>query len=50
MVNFQVIFRWYDFWVGFYFDRTSNKLYIFPIPMLGVVIKFREPNLRESVK
>lgn len=34
------IFAWYDFWVGMYYDRNKRILYIFPIPMLGVVIDF----------
>lgn len=31
-------FRWYDFWVGAYYDRTRKVLYICPLPMIGVAI------------
>ncbi|WP_321471095.1 hypothetical protein [uncultured Paludibaculum sp.] len=32
------LFRWFDMWVGAYWDATGRKLYIFPMPMLGVVL------------
>ena len=31
-------FRWYDLWVGAYWDRRQRALYICPIPMFGVRI------------
>lgn len=31
-------FRWYDFWIGFYYDRDTHTLYVCPIPMFGVKI------------
>ena len=38
-VNF--IFAWFDFWVGLYWDRDRAKLYLFLIPMLGIVFSFK---------
>lgn len=32
-------FRWYDFWVGAYYDRARKVLYICPLPMIGVEIE-----------
>lgn len=34
------LFAWYDLWVGAFGDRKQRKLYILPLPMLGVVITF----------
>lgn len=27
--------RWYDLWMGVYYDREHKILYMFPLPMLG---------------
>lgn len=37
----QPIFAWYDIWVGFFWDQAKRRLYVFPVPMFGVVIQFR---------
>jgi len=34
------IFAWYDFWVGVFWDRKKKRLYIFPIPMCGLMVNF----------
>lgn len=35
------IFAWYDAWVGAFYDRAKRRLYVFPVPCLGIVIEFR---------
>ena len=30
---------WYDFWVGIFWDSRKRKLYILPVPCVGVVIE-----------
>lgn len=38
--RFRVVpfFRWYDLWVGAYWDRENRTLYVCPIPMFGLKI------------
>lgn len=35
-------FAWYDLRVGFYWDCINRKLYFFPIPCLGLVVRFKQ--------
>ena len=35
------IFAWYDLWVGLFWDSKKRWLYLFPLPSIGLVIKFR---------
>lgn len=39
-MKLKLIFAWYDLWVGLFYDRNKNWLYILPIPMLGIIVKF----------
>lgn len=36
----KVFFKWYDFWVGLYYDRRDRRLFFCPLPMVGVVFDF----------
>jgi len=42
-MRIRPIFAWYDMWIGAYWDRAKHRLYVFPIPMFGIVIGFKEP-------
>lgn len=34
------IFAWYDMWVGVFVDRAKRRLYILPLPCVGIVIDY----------
>jgi hypothetical protein len=39
-INLRIL--WYDFWIGFYYDRKDKILYFCPIPM--IVFRFQKTN------
>jgi len=39
-MTIRLIVAWYDAYVGVYWDRRNRRLYIFPLPCLGVCIDF----------
>lgn len=42
----ELKFIWYDFWVGFYYDRVMGTVYFCPFPMIVFIIDIRD--LRET--
>jgi hypothetical protein len=42
-MTIKPMFAWYDIWIGAYWDRERRRLYVLPLPMLGIVIQFKEP-------
>jgi len=38
-MSIRPIFAWYDIWIGVFVDRPKRRIYIFPIPCVGVVIQ-----------
>lgn len=39
-MRIRPLFAWYDFWIGAFWDRKTRKLYILPIPCLGIIVEF----------
>ncbi|MEK7639268.1 MAG: hypothetical protein AAB388_03865 [Patescibacteria group bacterium] len=37
-LKIKIDFLWYDFWVGWFYDRAKKALYICPFPMLVIKI------------
>ena len=53
----EFVCAWYDLWIGAYWDSSKRKLYILPVPCLGVALCFGraataggEHAARDSVK
>lgn len=42
-LTIKPVVAWYDLWVGAFWDRAKRRLYIFPIPCLGLFIQFPPP-------
>lgn len=36
----SVAFKWYDLWIGAYWDRHENRLYLCPLPCLVIRLTF----------
>lgn len=33
--------RWYDLWIGIYYDRANRYFYVCPLPCFGIKFTFR---------
>jgi hypothetical protein len=42
------IFAWYDLWVGVFIDRPRRRVYVFPLPCVGLVITRTTPTPRST--
>lgn len=41
-MKIQLLFAWYDLWIGLFYDKKKNWIYILPLPMIGIVLKLPE--------
>jgi hypothetical protein len=40
LARFDLLFAWYDFWIGVYIDTVRARIYVFPVPCFGVVFDY----------
>lgn len=43
VLNASTFFRWYDLWIGAYWDRQRTTLYFCPLPMIGLKLQITRP-------
>ncbi len=47
-MSVNLYFKWFDIWVGFYYDRHEKALYFQPLPFIG--LKFQKSKNRYLIK
>jgi len=40
-MKFKIFWAWFDFWVGFYYDRRKDILYVCPIPTIVLAFSLK---------
>lgn len=38
-MKIKLLFAWYDFWIGLFWDKKKKWLYILPVPCFGIILK-----------
>jgi len=39
-VRIRPVFAWYDLWIGLFVDWPKRRVYVFPVPMLGIMVEW----------
>jgi hypothetical protein len=39
-VTIKFIFAWYDLWIGAFWDQRKRRLYVLPLPCIGLIFCF----------
>ena len=47
MPKVSFIVAWYDMWIGAFWDSKKRRLYILPIPCMGVMLDFGGSNAHD---
>ena len=47
-IRIRPVLAWYDLWIGAYVDRARRRVYVFPLPCIGLVIEHRPREARDA--
>ncbi len=39
-MKIRPLFAWYDLWIGIFIDRNKRRVYILPLPCIGLTIEW----------
>jgi hypothetical protein len=48
-MKIRLFFAWYDLWVGVFVDTAKRRIYVFPLPCIGVRIDLAQPRSKRSI-
>jgi hypothetical protein len=46
-MKIQFLFKWYDLWVGIFYDRKNRWIYLLPLPTVGIILKLPTPTIKK---
>lgn len=38
-MKIKPLFAWYDLWIGAFWDKAKRRLYVLPLPCIGVIFE-----------
>lgn len=41
-MKIEFLFKWYDLWIGIFYDKKKNWIYFLPLPTIGIILKLPE--------
>ena len=41
LLTFKISIKWFDFWVGIFYDKKKNILYVCPLPMVVIEVRLK---------
>lgn len=44
----KIKFKWYDMWVGVFYDRIKRTFYICPLPMIVIIVKRKDKKVKKD--
>ena len=44
-MKFKLFWAWFDFWIGFYYDRRKSILYVCPLPTIVIAISLKDVDI-----